>query len=143
MAATVVVSMIPSDFAGHPATHPAQISHHLGVGGGKVDLVDQCVAGEGEPGGVGFLDAGHIAADQYQVFARVDGAGVGDVDRGSFDHGVAGAHADGDRIELEEGDGRLHQTILNPPATVIRRSREKLRGRVNPSPVGLAMEKDV
>ena len=95
------------------------------------------------PAAIGLLDAGDVAADQYQVLARVDGAGVGDLDRSALDHGVAGAHPDGDGVELEQGDGRLHQTILSPPATVIRRSREKLRGRVRPSPVGLAMENEV
>ena len=130
-------------FAGDPATHPAQVAHDLGVGGREVDFVDQCIAGKGKPGGKGLLDAGHITPDEHQVFARVDGARVGDLDRGTLDHGVAGTHPDGDGVELDEGDGRLHQTILSPPATVIRLSREKLRGRVRPSPVGLAIENEV
>ena len=111
-------------------------------------MVDEGALSGVEAGGIGLLDARHVAADQDDVFSRVDGAGVGDLDRCALDHRVARPNPDGDGVELEQCDGRLHaldavHTMRCPPATVIRRSREKERGRVRPSPVGLAIENDV
>ena len=37
----------------------------------------------------------------------------------------------------------FHQTMRNAPTSVQRRQREKLRGLVKPSPVGLAMVNEV
>jgi len=78
------------------------------VGGGEKDLVYQSMPSDFETGGVAFLDAGHVATHEDQVLAGVDGAGVGDLDRGPFDHGVAGVDADGDAFEFKQGDGGLH-----------------------------------
>src|SRR5450759_5873132 len=76
-------------------------------------------------------------------------AGPDHVDRGPLGHRVAGLDSGGDRIQLEEGEGRpdrgagVHRhTIRSAPTTVIRRSREKVRGRVRPSPDGLAIENE-
>ena len=134
--------------AGDPPPCATKDPGDVGVDRGQEEPVEEGLTARLEPGGVGLLDAGHVAADQNEVFPGVDGAGVGDLDRRALDHGVSGAHPDRDRVEFEQRDGRLHafdppHTIRRPPAMVIRRSREKERGRVRPSPVGLAIENEV
>ena len=53
---------------------------------------------------------------------------------------------DGDRFKFEKQYCRVHgfsYTILSDPTMVRRRILENVRGRVMPSPVGVAIEKDV
>ena len=92
-----------------------------------------------------FLDRGGRAADDDEVAAAADGAGLDHGDGGLLQQRVGAVDAVGDAAELDDRDGGIfpHQTILNAPTSVQRRQREKLRGLVMPSPVGLAMVNEV
>ena len=70
-----------------------------------------------------------------RYFARVHRPRIDDAQRGRLHHGVTGHDAGADRLELEEGHGGVaFQTMRRAPTTVTRRTREKVRGRVNPLP---------
>jgi hypothetical protein len=116
--------------------------HDVRVHVGEVDDVHERGTGDLAPRLERLLDVRGLAADQHQVLAGVNRAGPDDVERRALDHRVPGLDPPGDRRELEHGDGGLHQTIRRAPTTVIRRSRENVRGLVSPSPVGLAMENE-
>ena len=97
------------------------------------------------PGRERLLDVRDRARDQHQVLARVDRPGAEHVDRGALDHRVArsrcrrrSSRARSARARAGAGRGwhGRHQTIRSAPTTVIRRSRENVRGRVMPSPDG-------
>ncbi len=92
-----------------------------------------------------FLDRAGRAANDNQVAAPADGAGLDHGDGRLLQQRVGAVDAVGDAAELNDCDGGIfpHHTILNAPTSVQRRHREKLRGPVMPSPVGLAMVNDV
>src|SRR5487761_2267476 len=134
---------------------PADGGHEVRVGVGKEDDIEDRGSADLAARSKRLLHVAHLAADEDEVLPRVDRAGPDHVDRGALGQRVPGLDPGGDRIQLEKGEGRLdggtsghgggghRQTIRSAPTTVIRRSREKVRGRVRPSPDGLAIEKEV
>ena len=80
------------------------------------------------------IAAGIEAGDAMAKRAPVDVIRAGTVHPGKYLVLVGGGPAPG---------GGHRQTIRSAPTTVIRRSREKVRGRVRPSPDGLAIENEV
>ena len=145
LAATVSVSRIATASCATGCALAEDGVMHLRVDIGQEGVVQPAGLADGQRFVERFLDRGGRAADDDQVAAAADGAGLDHGDGRFLQQRVGAVDAVGDAAELDDRDGRVfpHQTILNAPTSVQRRQREKLRGLVMPSPVGLAMVNEV
>ena len=111
---------------------------------GQQQVIERVAPGL-EPGAVRLLDGRRASPDHHEIAAPADGSRPDEGDRRLLEQRVDRVDPGADVAELDERErgGFLHHVIRKWSTITQRRRRENERGPVIPSPVGLAMVKEV